>query len=319
MKLRAQNKIVTGALILLLVLVVAGAMLSAPPVRAEGVFKLPASSTPVGMATDAARGRYWVLDKPSGKLTLTAVKADGTVEGSMTSRDTLTNAQALAFAAGEAYIADIGGKRAQVTVYQVTEPWPGTEILKAIAYPLSYPDGSHDAAAILVAADHRISVITKGPGAGVYQSPANPNQQGNQLTRVGDAPDGVTDAVSLEDGRIVLRTATELITWDAGRTELGRAAIPGQEKGQTVTDAIDANQVLTAVGTGGQVSAATVPGPAPATPGTARPNRVPNPQTQATVDPAENRTFAQTGTTASVAIAAALAAIAGLIVVLRRR
>ena len=317
MKLRAQNKIVTGALILLLVLVVAGALLSAPPVRADEAFKL-ASSTPVGMATDAARGRYWVLDKTSGKLTLTAVKPDGTVEGTMSSRDTLSNAQGLAFESGEAYIGDIGGKRAQVTIYQVTEPWPGTEILKAIAYPLSYPDGSHDAAAILVDADHRLSVITKGPHAGVYQAPVNPNNQGNQLARVADAPDGVTDAATLLDGRIVLRTATELITWDATRAEVGRAAIAGQEKGQALTQAIDPNQVLAAAGAGGQVEELAVPGPAPVTT-TPRPSRVPNAQTQATADPAENRTFAQTGTTASVAIAAALAAIAGLVVVLRRR
>lgn len=318
MKLRAQNKIVTGALILLLVLVVAGALMSAPPVRADEAFKLPTSSTPVGMATDAARGRYWVLDKTSGKLTLTAVKPDGTLEGTMSSRDTLSNAQALAFEGGEAYIGDIGGKRTQVTIYQVTEPWPDTEILKAIAYPLSYPDGSHDAAAILVDADHRLSIITKGPQAGVYQAPANPNNQGNQLTRVGDAPDGVTDATTLLDGRIVLRTAAELITWDAHRAELGRAPITGQEKGQSLTQAIAPNTVLTAAGTAGQVDAQAVPGPAPTTT-TPRPSLIPNAQTQATADPAENRTFAQTGTTASVAIAAALAAIAGLVVVLRRR
>ncbi|WP_454226042.1 hypothetical protein [Propioniciclava flava] len=103
------------------------------------------------MATDHARGRYWVLDKSSGRLTLTAIKPDGTVEGTMNSRDNLTNAQALAFDSGEAYVGDMGeAGEDQVTVYRVTEPWPGTEILKAIAYPLTYPDGGHDAAAILV-------------------------------------------------------------------------------------------------------------------------------------------------------------------------
>ena len=61
-RLRAQNRIVTGALVVLLLLVVAGALLTAPPVRADETFRLASSSQPVGMATDHARGRYWVLD-----------------------------------------------------------------------------------------------------------------------------------------------------------------------------------------------------------------------------------------------------------------
>lgn len=320
MKQRARNRIVTGALILLLILVVAGAMLSAPPVKADEVFRLQTSSAPVGMATDHTRGRYWFLDKSSGRLTLTAVKPDGTVEGSMNSRDSLTNAQALAFESGEAYVGDIGGRRSTVTVYQVTEPWPGTEILKAIAYPLSYPDGAHDAAAILVDAHHRISIVTKGPQAGIYQASAEPTRDAaSPLTRVADAPDGVTDGVVLLDGRIVLRTATTVVTLDpSSYASLGEAAIDGGERGQSITQAIDLGQALTAAGSGGVVNSVAIPGPAPAT-ATPRPSRSTTPQTQATAPEEENRTFAQTGTTAAIAVAAALAAIAGLVVILRRR
>lgn len=319
-RLRAQNRIVTGALVVLLLLVVAGALLTAPPVRADETFRLASSSQPVGMATDHARGRYWVLDKSSGRLTLTAIKPDGTVEGTMNSRDTLTSAQALAFDSGEAYVGDIGGRRTQVTIYQVTEPWPGTEILKAIAYPLTYPDGSHDAAAILVDGSHRISVVTKGTNAGIYQAVAEPTRDTpSALTRVADAPDGVTDAVVLQDGRLVLRTATTLYTLDASSyATLGQADIGVTERGQAITQAIDTAQVLTAAGPSGAVTGTAIPGPAPATPQNPA-TRTANTQTQATTDPAENRTFAQTGTTASVAIGAGLAAIAGLVVVLRRR
>ena len=319
-RLRAQNRIVTGALLLLLLLVVAGALWSAPPARAEEPLRLAASSQPLGMATDHARGRYWVLDKSSGRLTLTAIKPDGTVEGTMNSRDNLTNAQALAFDSGEAYVGDIGGKRAQVTVYQVTEPWPGTEILKAIAYPLTYPDGSHDAAAILVDGSHRISVVTKGPNPGIYQAVPTPSRDTpSPLTRVANAPDGVTDAVVLQDGRLVLRTATAIYALDAtSYATLGQADIGVTERGQSITESITAGQVLTAAGPSGVVTSLAVPGPAPATPQNPA-TRSANPQTQATTDPAENRTFAQTGTTTSVAIAAGLAAVAGLVVVLRRR
>jgi hypothetical protein len=272
---------VTGALILLLILVVAGAMLSAPPVKADEVFRLQTSSAPVGMATDHTRGRYWVLDKTSGRLTLTAVKPDGTVEGSMNSRDSLTNAQALAFESGEAYVGDIGGRRSTVTVYQVTEPWPGTEILKAIAYPLSYPDGAHDAAAILVDANHRISVVTKGPQAGIYQAPPGPTRDAaSPLTRVADAPDGVTDGVVLLDGRIVLRTATTVVTLDPPRAtrpwaqadDRRHRARPSRSPRPSITA-----QVLTAAGPGGAVSTVAIPGPAPATPQNPAPGRARRP------------------------------------------
>ena len=99
---------------------------------------------------------------------------------------------------------------------------------------------------------------------------------------------------------------------------MGQADIGVTERGQAITQAIDTAQVLTAAGPSGAVTGTAIPGPAPATPQNPA-TRTANPQTQTTTDPAENRTFAQTGTTASVAIGAGLAAIAGLVVVLRRR
>ena len=117
----------------------------------------------------------------------------------------------------------------------------------------------------------------------------------------------------------MLRTATTLYTLDASSyATLGQADIGVTERGQAITQAIDTAQVLTAAGPSGAVTGTAIPGPAPATPQNPA-TRTANPQTQATTDPAENRTFAQTGTTASVAIGAGLAAIAGLVVVLRRR
>lgn len=319
MKLRAQNRVVTGALVLLIILVVAGALLSAQPARADELFRIEGRA-PLGLATDHARDRFWVLDRASGRLTLTALADDGSVQGQMSSRDSLTNAQALAFDAGEAYIGDVGGRRAQVTIYQVTEPWPGTEILRAIPYALSYPDGRHDAAAILVDAAHRLHVVTSGPEAGVYQAPASlSTTEPNGLTRVASVPDGVTDSQVLHDGRVVLRTASSLVTLDpATWAELGQTPLEA-EAGAALTEALTPNEVVVAAGPSGEAQTFEVPGPAPTVRATARPARAPATQTQSqSADPEATRTFEQTGTTVAFVAALVLAALSAAVVLVRR-
>lgn len=315
MKLRAQNKIVTGALLLLLLLMFGGAMLVAPPASADEVLKLP-SSSPVGMATDHAHKRYWLLEKASGKLTLTAVNSDGKVEGKVTSRDSVTNAQALAFGGGKAYVGDIGGKRNQIVIYQVSAPWPGTNILKAVAYKLSYPDGSHDATALLIGPDQRLSVVTKGPKAGVYQASAQltPGKT-SKMTRVANAPDGVTDGVVLTDGRVVLRTAKQLFAFDAGFSKLGQASIDAQQRGQTVTQALEGPGVLVAASSGGVAQAVAVPGTPPSPSSTPH---APTPKPKASESPAVKHPGAASGMHLSIGIAAAVALVAALVVGLRR-
>lgn len=316
MRLKARNRIVTAALLLLVLLVVFGALFTAPPARADEAFRLSARSAPLGLATDQARGRYWMLERSSGTLTLTALASNGTVEGQMTSRDSLTNAQALAFVGGQAYIGDVGGRRASVTIYQVTEPWPRTEILKAIPYALTYPDGPHEAAAILVDANHRLHVVTAGTRPGIYQAQENPPRDAaSPLTRIADAPAGVTDATVLLDGRIVLRTSTKVSVLDgATRAPLGEVAVPVTERGQALTQGLGAGQVITAAGPAGEVSVLSIPGAAP-TAATVQPTRR-APVTEA--EPEATRTFEQTGTTVALVAALILAFLAAAVVMLRR-
>lgn len=318
MKLRAQNRIVTGALVLLILLVLVGWLIGATPARADTSFTMADRREVPGMATDHHRNRYWVLEKSSGRLTLTAIKPDGTVEGHMNSRDQVTNAQALAFDSGEAYIGDVGGSRSQVTIYQVTEPWPGTEILKAIPYVLTYPDGVHAAQAILVDGRHRLHVVTQGPGAGVYQAPENPSRtEPNALTRVASVPDGVIDGLVLLDGRIALRTADRVLTLDpASWAVTAETALPA-EAGAGMTQAVTQNAVLTAVGPSGEVTSTTVPGPAPTSSPTPRASKAPSTQTQS-ADVEATRTFQQTGTTVAVVGALVVAALAAAFVLVRR-
>ena len=318
MRLRTRNRIVTGALLLLVLLVVVGALLNVTPARAADTVTLPARSVPLGMATDHARERYWVLDSASGRLRLTAIAADGTVEGDFVSNDTLTNAQALAFADGSAYVGDVGGARARVTIYQVTEPWPGTDILRAVAYPLAYPDGRHDAAAIMVDARHRVYVITTGAGAGIYRAPQTLGTDApNALERVADAPAGVTDATVLRDGRFVVRTPTAVIALDGDTfAPVGESAIGVTQRGQSLTESLDDGEVVTAAGGGGEVTVLAVPGPAPAT-AAPQPGAAPAAPPR-TDEPSSTRTFDQVGTTASLLAALVVAVLAGVVVVARR-
>ncbi len=318
MKLRTRNRIVTGALLLLVLLVITGALLSATPARAADDLTLPADTVPLGMATDHARARYWVLEAASGRLRLTAIADDGTAEGSFISNDTLTNAQALAFVDGKAYVGDVGGARARVTIYEVTEPWPGTDILRAVAYPLAYPDGRHDAAAIMVDARRRVSVITTGTDPGIYRAPQTLlTDAPNTLERVADAPAGVTDATVLSDGRYAVRTATTVIALDPESYEpLGESAIGVTQRGQSLTESLDDGEVLTAAGAGGEVVSLAMPGPA-AVGTVSQPDSAPEAPGRLD-ESSQTRAFDQVGTAVSLVAALVAAVVAGLFVAARR-
>lgn len=208
-----------------------------PAHAAEPEFTLSGYQAPVGLATDMERGRYWVLTSVSGTLTLHAYAADGSDEGSMNSRDSVTNMQALAFVDGQAYVGDVGGVRSQVNIYRVRDPWPGTEINHAKVHTFAYPDGSHQAAAILVDANHRMYVVTTGNDPGIYEAPKGaPSGETSDLKRVADAPADVTDGTVLEDGRIVLRprrrctpwTPTATRFWESPRSASVRTGSPSQ-------------------------------------------------------------------------------------------
>ena len=82
----------------------------------------------------------------------------------------------------EIYIGDIGDndrKRKQVVIYKVPEPDPGaTETKQATAITLRYPDGPHDAEALIVhPRTGDIYIVTKARGSdtktGVYKAPAD--------------------------------------------------------------------------------------------------------------------------------------------------
>ncbi len=113
---------------------------------------------------------------------------------------------------GHVWVADIGDNRHvrdSVDVLRVPVG-RGDRAVEPEAYELTYPDGSHDAEALVShPVTGRLFVITKGVfGGTVYAAPHRLRaDRPNLLTEVGDAPGIVTDATFLPGGGgVVMRT-----------------------------------------------------------------------------------------------------------------
>ena len=120
------------------------------------------------------------------------------------------------------FVADIGdnaARRSSVTIYRIPEP-AASEASAAVsaAFTLSYPDGAHDAEALLVTKDGVILIVTKGETGpvNVYRVPASAASGGGRVTleRVGAsikaraaADERITDGSVSPDGQwIALRS-----------------------------------------------------------------------------------------------------------------
>ena len=190
--------------------------------------RLPDLPEASGLAMSrSSTGRLW-SHNDAGPPTLVAFDKDGKTAGTLT----LTGARVEdweALAVGPCgngsclYIGDIGdnaAKRAHITVYRVAEPAQAGGSANAEALQASYPDGAHDAEALLVAPDGGLFVVTKGDAGpiAVYRFP-RAAQPGTvvKLERVGTLSEKaganarVTDGAISNDGRwVVLRTKTAL-------------------------------------------------------------------------------------------------------------
>jgi hypothetical protein len=128
------------------------------------------------------------------------------------------------------YVGDIGdnlAQRPEIAVYRFGEPGPGIAGVAAERIALHYPDGAHDAEALLV--DPRsgtIAIVTKdiGGASGVYTA-----TRGGELKKQGTLRLGIGQLVTAGDvsgdGRtIVLRTYDRAFVWTRdGGESLARA------------------------------------------------------------------------------------------------
>lgn len=168
------------------------------------------------------------------------------------------------------WLGDIGDnaeERDDISVFSFDEPpVVGDQTVAAEWFRLRYPDGPHDAEALLVhPRTGTLFVVTKALGtAGVYRAPRQlvaASAGVNELERVADAPLLVTDGAFLPDGRVLLRTYTSVFLLDRSWRQLATEELPAQPQGESL--AVDGDRVL--VGSEGEGSAVyAVPIPAAA-------------------------------------------------------
>ncbi len=108
------------------------------------------------------------------------------------------------------WFGDIGGNRSEVNVVRVKEPRKlSSRKLGHTSYTLTYPDGSHNAEAMMVRPRNgRLFIITKSKSAGaIYRAPKVLDPDGdNKLTKVAAARTGLSGAdFSRKGSHFVLR------------------------------------------------------------------------------------------------------------------
>jgi hypothetical protein len=222
-------------------------------------------------------GRLWAHND-SGDAVLVALDTGGSVTGRVrVSGVKVDDWEAVAVGACPGgsciYIADIGDNKAErqrITIHRVPEP--STEDFVAVkdTFHATYPDGAHDAEALLVAPDGALFIVTKGEtdAVGLYRFPRELRPGAtHQLERVGKprasgkaaATERITDGAVSPDGTwVVLRTrqgfaihqAADLFAgnWtDAGRVDLKAV---GEAQGEGVAIGADGTVYLTGEGGG---------------------------------------------------------------------
>lgn len=182
----------------------------------------------------ATAGRLWAHND-SGSPVLHAVDTNGKSAGRvMLEGARVEDWEALSIgpcgSSSCLYIGDIGdntGSRKQITVYRLAEPAPAASAAKITdSFQASYPDGAHDAEALLVAPDGTILVVTKGEDGpiAVYRFPRDLKagtagrleRVGQTLTAEPSRTGRITDGAISRDGQwVVLRTLDSLAFYRA--------------------------------------------------------------------------------------------------------
>jgi hypothetical protein len=158
-------------------------------------------------ASDRHPGYFYTLNDMGNSPEVFLLRADGSTAAVLTLRGATNNDwEDLAVADGRVYVGDIGGgktDRSTIDVLVFDEPeelvdsspsWSPVE--------LTYPDGAHNAEALLVhPGTDRIYIVTKDPlDGGIYAAPRDPGSGDNELERVADAPPVVTSGAFAPTG-----------------------------------------------------------------------------------------------------------------------
>ena len=202
---------------------------------AGSLMRLAGLSEASGLVVSRATpGRLW-SHNDSGKPEIVAFDTRGNVTGHLSIAGArVQDWEAMATApCGNGsclYLADIGdndAKRQEITIYRVPEPdKPGGSAKVDAVIRASYPDGAHDAEALLAAPDGTLFVVTKGDTGqiAVYRVPRDARGNaalrlepvGGPLSKTPAADARITDGAISPDGDwVVLRTKTALVFYRA--------------------------------------------------------------------------------------------------------
>ena len=276
-----------------------------------------------GLAVDPDANLYWTVNDSGDRGVAYGIGLDGEVQGTLNFRSQPQDVEAVAIHEDRLYIADIGDndrQRDSVTVYFFKNPRANGLTVTYYAYDFQYPDGPHNAEALLVDDTGRLFIVTKGRKGAIYEAPLRPRRQDtNELERVGAAPSNVTDGTFLPGGeRIALLTYTSVEVIDANSYEVVTSApIPDQPQAESLTLSLDEQSLL--VGSEGKKSKVySVPVPSEATPTpTPDPGAAPDSETDVP-EQAANSLQSQEGTLLAIGVAAFVALVAGAVVVFVR-
>ncbi|MGN6687631.1 MAG: hypothetical protein ACTHK1_08855 [Actinomycetales bacterium] len=187
----------------------------------------------------------WTLNDSGNAPILYALdragRTAGTIRLDVDSRDW----EALTVGPGHTlWVGDIGDnsrtRSRGILVHRLTEPAqldPDRALtVTPTTYRLRYPDGPHDAEALLVEADGSLDVITKDIfGGAVYRADRPNPRQPTIMRRIADAPPIITDATQTPDGRVILRSYTDAYVYDApGGRLLTSFGLPAQPQGEGI-------------------------------------------------------------------------------------
>lgn len=277
-----------------------------------------------GLARDTDNTVFWTVNETGGSGVVYAIDPAGRTRGTLEFDADLVDVEALAYADRTLYVADIGDSsrtRESVQIYAFTNPRPNQDRgANYRVYDLVYPDGAHDAEAIVVDDDGRIHLVTKAGEGAVYRVPAQLSEgSDNLLRRVGVAPAYVTDATMLPSGEPAVRTYVSVEVLDPELyAPVARAALPYQPQGESMTVSLTGDALLVgSKGPNSQVLRVPIPTElAAAPPGTRTPPPSPGPTAAAGAGgDGANRT----GTFVALGLALLVSVAAGLVVLLRDR
>lgn len=326
---RTRRFIVTGVLVALVILAVFGAI---APAFAEDRTP-PEGSTPVvGMAYGSGSSTLW-LAGPKADDGVVVSAEDGT---EVAFGGDPVSVQALAWRGDRLWVGDVGDQSASrefVVVYRLGSFSDSN--LTYHAYDFVYEDGPRDAQAMMISGRGRIYVVSTGEDPGIYRAELEPSRQEmNTLTRVADAPEGVTDGAFLSDGTtMALRSAVgieyiDALTWEPLATDTIVGAPEGESLVVGPNDQIlvGGNPLIREVGVpSSDVTTTVAPtvepsaSPSPDPSGSVEPSPEPSASPSAAPDdPAQGDAPARTGTTIALLLAGVVALIAGAVTFLVR-